>query len=318
MTPYPLWSLRFWRAFWLTARPYLFFVSGASGLLGISLANADAAPSALAFGALFFSYGLGQALTDVFQVDTDALSSPYRPLVKGEITRSQVLGVSLLGLAVCGGVIGWLCPWTLAPSALAVAGLATYTFFKRRWWGGPPYNSWIVALLPLIGLVGAARSLDAARRPGVAWAMASTFFSYGIFVLIGYLKDVQADGKTGYRTLPVVFGRRRAVVCSAALFLVPTLCCSVMLLARAGAHPAPIASILWIAGATLLATSHLLAWRVQTDDEAHPAVAWSVRGFVTLHLAEAALVRPSLLPIGVAMLALFEVALASRPEKTQI
>ena len=33
--------------------------------------------------AFFVSYGFGQALTDCFQTDTDALSAPYRPLVRG-------------------------------------------------------------------------------------------------------------------------------------------------------------------------------------------------------------------------------------------
>jgi hypothetical protein len=31
--------------------------------------------------------------------------------------------------------------------------LASYSFFKRRWWAGPAWNAWVVALLPAIGLL---------------------------------------------------------------------------------------------------------------------------------------------------------------------
>ncbi len=66
----------------------------AAGLVGLAAAPPLAFPAfALAFSAFFVSYGLGQALTDVFQMDTDALSSPYRPLVRGEIGRGSVLAV---------------------------------------------------------------------------------------------------------------------------------------------------------------------------------------------------------------------------------
>ena len=37
--PFPVTSARFWRAFGVTMRPYLMFVSGASGLVGLALAE---------------------------------------------------------------------------------------------------------------------------------------------------------------------------------------------------------------------------------------------------------------------------------------
>ncbi|MBM3297987.1 MAG: penicillin-binding protein 2, partial [Candidatus Aminicenantes bacterium] len=61
--------------------------------------NVGTARLALGFLPLFLSYGFGQALTDCFQTDTDSLSAPYRPLVRGTISRGQVLAVSLGGLA---------------------------------------------------------------------------------------------------------------------------------------------------------------------------------------------------------------------------
>ena len=94
--PYPVRDWRFWRAYGVTLRPYLLFVSGASGLVGLALApTLQGIALYVAAVAFFLCYGLGQAITDTFQTDTDALSSPYRPLVRGEITPRQVLVVSL-------------------------------------------------------------------------------------------------------------------------------------------------------------------------------------------------------------------------------
>ena len=126
----PLVSLAFAKAYLVTMRPYLFFISGITGILGLALGPAVAlAPAALLVVVFFFSYGFGQALTDCFQTDTDALSSPYRPLVQGTVKRGHVLAVSLAGLAATGVVLTASHPLNLPLVALAVAGLATYTWF---------------------------------------------------------------------------------------------------------------------------------------------------------------------------------------------
>ena len=64
----------------------------------------------LALAVFCFSYGFGQALTDCFQRDTDRLSAPYRPLVRGRISVAQVLLVSLAGLLASMGVLAYLNP----------------------------------------------------------------------------------------------------------------------------------------------------------------------------------------------------------------
>jgi 4-hydroxybenzoate polyprenyltransferase len=323
--PAPPTTAAFWRGYWLTLRPYLFFVSGASGLLGLALAPGLGRVALLAaFAAFFFSYGLGQAVTDVFQTDTDAISSPYRPLVRGEIARAPVLLISLMGLGLCAVVMAVLNPLTLALSALAVAGLLTYTSFKRRWWAGPFWNSWIVALLPAIGFLcsGVALGPALASRTLQA-AMLSVFFSYAVFVLLGYFKDISADRATGYRTLPVVAGWRVSVATSA-LFALAATAAGIWLLVQigipaAGIRPAAGAGLVfWLVGVLLLARAHVLMLRMRGEEEAHRAIAPAVRGHVLLHLGLAAAVRPELLLPVLGVYALFETALAARPETTQI
>lgn len=319
--PYGIASHGFWRAYWVTLRPYLFFVSGVSGAVGLALApGLGWRRGGAAMTAFFLSYGLGQALTDVFQIDTDAISSPYRPLTQGLITRGQVLLVSLSGLLACAVIFLWLNPWTLVPSALGVVGLATYTPFKRRWWGGPFWNSWIVALLPAIGVLCGRGSL---MSGALGAAAASIFSSYAIFVLLGYFKDISADRATGYDTFPVRFGWRAAVLLSTAL-VVATVAASTSFFALSGwwqrglSLAGALAPALSVSGLLLLAAAHTAMLRTRDERAAHGPIALVVRGYVLLHAGEAVAVRPALLAPALLFYGLFEVALAVRPERTQI
>lgn len=205
----------FGKAMLITMRPYLLFLSGITGLAGLAAAG-HVPPATLipVFLASFLSYGFGQALTDCFQTDTDAISAPYRPLVRGIIKRRSVLITSVLGLILCSAMFAAGNILNLALGTLAVGGLATYTWFKRRWWGGPWYNAWIVCVLFLMGYFAGSGTGSWVRPGFLAPLMLTVFSGYANFVIAGYFKDIEADRATGYYTFPVVFGRLPAAVVS--------------------------------------------------------------------------------------------------------
>ncbi|MFQ5799470.1 MAG: UbiA family prenyltransferase, partial [Bacteroidota bacterium] len=152
VSPARIVTIAFWRSYVVTMRPYLLFVSGITGIAGLSLAPEVPLLNTMLLSLTFLlSYGFGQALTDSFQMDTDSLSAPYRPLVQGKLRRSDVLVVSLLGLILSGVVVVLHNFLNLFLALLTIVGLSTYTYFKRRWWAGPIYNAWIVTVLCLIG-----------------------------------------------------------------------------------------------------------------------------------------------------------------------
>lgn len=304
------------RDLWVTARPYLMFVSGAAALPGLALAHPPMVRAVPAFVVLFASYGLGQALTDVFQTDTDALSAPERPLVQGTIDRRTVLIASLGGLLACGAVIVALSPSAAIPAAISVAMLATYTPLKRRWWGGPPWNSAVVGLLPLLGRMAGGVGLgEALADSAVRAAMASSFATYAVFVLLGYLKDVEADRATGYNTAAVRFGRRAAIAWSAA-FLVPGLAASIWLVGPV--LTASPGALLWAVGAALLIGAHALTWGSTSDEDAWPGIQASVHGLVALHLGEAALIAPGWTLAAWLLFAASIAAMLGRPVRRQV
>jgi 4-hydroxybenzoate polyprenyltransferase len=317
------WRPGFVRAYALTMRPYLLFVSGAAGLVGLSFVRDPLAGRIVpAFVALFLSYGFGQALTDCFQTDTDALSAPYRPLVTGAVTRRQVLTVSLAGLAAVVAVLAWLNPTILILGLLAVIGLVTYTRLKRTWWGGPPWNSWIVALLPLMGRltdrayrISSFARADAPSAQAFALGVLAVFFGYANFVVVGYLKDISADRATGYRTFPVVFGWQPT-----ALYGDVTAGLAAVLTWRAIAITGPnVWSLVAFAAALLIHVRAQVAVHLTRDERAVGGpIANTVRAFVLYCLAivlsnHAGWVLPLL-----AFYACFEWALWLRPERGQV
>jgi 4-hydroxybenzoate polyprenyltransferase len=317
-----IWRLEFWKAYWMTMRPYLIFISGAAGLVGMAFIPApDYSRLALAFWPLFLSYGLGQALTDCFQMDTDAISSPYRPLIRGLITRGQVLTVSLVGLAAGVAVLGSLNPVILFLGGAAVVGLLLYTVFKRTWWGGPPWNSWIVALLPVMGrLVEGKKPISGAFQSEDSRAfwlsLGAVFFAYANFVVMGYFKDISADRKTGYKTFPVVFGWRSAAVYSDAVALAAAGCAGAALLSIR--RPSSLGLLLFLLAASINLSAQIRIHKTREESRAHGPIADVVRSFVLYCGAVSLALRPGWGSFFVLFYLFFEFSLLRRPEKSQV
>ncbi|UCC43233.1 MAG: UbiA family prenyltransferase [Candidatus Zixiibacteriota bacterium] len=321
---YSISSFRFWGAYWTTMRPYLLFVSGAAGLSGLVFTEQlSMMRLLLGFLPLFFSYGLGQSLTDCFQTDTDALSSPYRPLVRGLISKKQVLFVSLCGLTASVALLCYLNPIVLIPGFAAVLGLLTYTKFKRTWWGGPPWNSWIVALLPIVGRLvdgpGTQARLFGLYEPfslSFFFAVLVVFCAYANFVIIGYFKDISADSQTGYKTFPVVFGWKAAAIYSdiTAGITATLATCTVVF---SGCATVWSAFILTVAVAVNL-YGQMDIHRVRDECKAHGPISHVLRAFVLYCLAIVTTMKFDWIVAGVPFYLLFELSMYLRPEESQV
>lgn len=319
----PLVSGQFLKHYFTTMRPYLLFVSGITGLAGLSFSGPLPLIPLLVFATGFFlSYGFGQALTDCFQMDTDALSSPYRPLVQGKISRSQVLGVSLIGLGIIALLITLVNAVNFALAVLAVAGLATYTWFKRRWWGGPFYNSWIVAVLFFIAFI-TGRELAGQQiilNAQIVRAAGVVFFGYANFVLAGYFKDIAADRATGYHTLPVVYGLTTSAVISD-FFALAAVSLAVFSLS-VQSSPAQLSDLLpWLvllAGAIVSLMAQTGLHSVRDERQAYRPIALVVHAYILILGAIVLNKQPSwLLPLG-AYYCAFVIVLKLRPMKEQV
>ena len=247
--------------------------------------------------------------------------------MRGTVTPRQVAAISLTLLCIGIAVLATFNAYTILIAAAMVAGLATYTFFKRRWWGGPLWNSWIVALLPLLTyLIGSRSTRPWSLPPELLALMASTFFTYGVFVILGYFKDVSADRSAGYRTIVVRFGWHKAVYVDTVITLLGIgASVTAILLALSGGTAAPgnalfpLAVVVWVLGSYLLILANFQLLRIpDRDDKAYKAIGNVVRGFILLHGAEVIFFNPALAGVALLVFILFEFSLRIRPEPTQI
>lgn len=307
-------------AYVVTMRPYLMFLSGITAIAGMSFAPPS---DIIRYGGIalagFLSYGFGQALTDCFQTDTDSISSPYRPLTQGILSRRLTALTSLAGLALCMFLLSVAQPSNMLLGLLAAAGLALYTPFKRRWWGGPAYNSWIVALLFCMALFATGSAYPSAHPWAFGWTLGVVFFAYANFVLTGYLKDISADRATGYITMPVKFGMKptryasngiAVVVCTMAIAAVT---CSGM------TFPGSIAGLLMITAGIIVCMIAQVALRnVQDERDSHRAIVPVVHAYLLIVGGIAALQQPGWSSGIVFFYVAFIFVLNLRPRQQQI
>lgn len=318
-------SLSFLRLYVITMRPYLFFVSGIAGIAGLALSELTSLASGIMYSVIFLlSYGFGQALTDSMQVDTDSLSSPYRPLVQGKIKRRDVAVVSLGGLSLSGIILILASNINIILCTLAIIGLASYTYFKRRWWAGPFYNAWIVALLCLIGYVTGSGSAKGSNNISIELLLTllAVFFGYANFVLTGYYKDVSADRATGYLTMPVVLGFNFSAIVSdilAATAVASTLMVLYYIFGNAAFFERTLPPlILTLAGLTMSIMAQIRVHQVIDEKKAYRAITPVVHSFILMLSAITTAARPNwTIPI-VMLYASFVITLWLRPMKEQI
>jgi 4-hydroxybenzoate polyprenyltransferase len=238
------------------------------------------------------------------------------------VARWQVLAVSVLGLAGCVTVFTAYEPWLILPGLAAGGGLATYTFFKRRWWGGPFYNAWIVAVLCLMAFCAAGGSLLPAPPAGFFWTLGLVLFGYALFVLVGYLKDVRADAATGYQTLPVTFGRTVSAWVSDGIAAFALLCYAHAFASAPFVPPEILASLisvlLGIAGVGYLITGQILTHRNRSDEAAHVPITCTVHSYILLLGSLTVTRRPEWSLAVVTFYVFFVLTMRSRPAVSQI
>jgi 4-hydroxybenzoate polyprenyltransferase len=321
---YPVLSFRFLKAYIVTMRPYLMFVSGVTGIVGMSFATEiDEVKAMLIFLASFLSYGFGQALTDCFQIDTDSISSPYRPLTQGIVNRNYFLVISCLGLLFCISILTYFNPLNIILGALSGIGLITYTYFKRKWWAGPFYNAWIVLVLFLMAyLAGNGSTHLDFSEPIFITAIVTVFFGYANFVLTGYFKDISADRAAAYNTLPVMFGRQiSAIVSDAFGFIVSTSVFALVIALSFDSFHFQIiikALIFIYTGICVSIFTQMNLHSVKSDAESHKAIAPCVHSYILLLSGISILNNPDWFIYLLMFYILYIITLKLRPARSQI
>lgn len=168
------------------------------------------------FLSVFFISATSLILNDYFDIETDKINAPERPLPAGLVTKQDVI---LLSCVVT--VLGFITSYTISFKALLVVILV--------WAVGFLYN-WRFKKAGLLGNLMVSFSVGMTFIFGgivVDQPFEKAVWSFGIMVFLINLgeeiaadaMDVTGDRQAGSRSLPVLLGRENALKISATIFL---------------------------------------------------------------------------------------------------
>lgn len=199
-------------------RPELPLAAGMCVVIGQFL-GLGSAPSvgALALGVLcgFLLSGSAMATNDYFDLDVDRVNAPWRPLPAGLLSPREAMG-----LGIVAGALGLAAAWALSPVAFGAALLV--------WVLGFLYN-WRLKATGLLGnlIVGISVAMTfVIGGIGVDQPWNGKVWLFGLIALVfdlaeevaGDAMDAEGDQLRGSRSVALVWGKRRALALSAALF----------------------------------------------------------------------------------------------------
>ena len=240
--------IEFARPFTLVA-PALGFASGAATAAGAAPAEAWSGDLILypAIGSLMAAVlnAASNGLNQIYDLEIDRVNKPKRPLPSGRLSLAQAWIFTLVGYAVALGLA-----WVVAPAGrrecfwiVVAATIVTFLY------SAPPFRT---------KRLGLWANLTIAVPRGVllkvaGWSAVKTFagvepwFIGGIFglFLLGAsttkdFADMEGDARGGCRTLPLVYGVRRAAWLISPSFVLP------FLMINAGALAGVLTGSFWL------------------------------------------------------------------------
>ena len=213
------------KAFIEITRPHNCILAGVVGLLGAIVA-AGHFPSPekaiLAFLVVTLGCAGGNTINDYFDYEIDKINRPSRPLPRGAMSRKTALWYSLALMAV-----GLFLALLINIYAFVLAFIA-YTAMVLYAWKLKPLP--FVGNLVVAGLTGATPLYGAIAvgKIGLAGYLALCAFLVNVArEVVKDIEDVEGDISKGARTLPIVWGKKRAAYVGA-FFAVLTVIASVL------------------------------------------------------------------------------------------
>lgn len=228
---------------------------------GILAAGALPPLSTLALGFLsfFFISATALILNDYFDLETDRVNAPARPLPAGLVTKRAAL-VLALAVALAGILAGACISMTaaLVVAVIWIVGVAYNWRFKRTGLMGNLMVAFSVGMTFIYGGI-------VAGHPGapVVWWFGGLAFLLDLGEEIAAdAMDMKGDALIDSRSLAIVLGQRKALIISAVLFgAVVTV--SLLPFVFAWLTPAYLAPILLMDGVIVYATVRLLVSRTE-------------------------------------------------------
>ncbi|MFZ2070920.1 MAG: UbiA family prenyltransferase [Halobacteriota archaeon] len=233
-------------------RPPLLVVPAALGTCGVFLSCADSNFIALILGALIpgLAWAGGLVFNDYFDIKSDIIRYPERPIASGTISKREAIVYGLLFYTVCLILAFLVNIYCLLVSSIGVIIGTIYSYLGYLKREGILRNS-------CFGLSAALCILVGSIIGGNISSLAITVTIIGMLIytsdnIIGRFPDIEVDRSMGARTLPIQIGSKPAAM--VAFLLTISAVCIIMFLWLLGLHISylPTASI---AGMSLIWSS---------------------------------------------------------------
>jgi geranylgeranylglycerol-phosphate geranylgeranyltransferase len=163
----------------------------------------------------FFISATALILNDYFDIETDRINSPSRPLPAGLVTKTEVVYLSIIVV-----LLGFFSSFMISANAFVVAFVVWVAGFLYNWrlkrsgiWGNL-FVAFSVGMTFIFGGIVVGNPFEV-----VVWYLAVTtfFIDLGEEIAADSL-DVEGDRKTGSRSLAVIWGPQRAMGIAAGIF----------------------------------------------------------------------------------------------------
>lgn len=170
----------------------------------------------LGFSSVFLISASSLILNDYFDLESDRINAPERPLPAGHVTGHDVillfLGVTIAGL-IASALLSFTSFW-VGLLAWTVGFLYNWSF-KKSGLLGNLMVSFSVGMTFIFGGIAVGKPLEP-----VVWffGILAALINLGEEIAADAM-DVEGDRKTGSRSLPVLLGQETALRVSAAIFL---------------------------------------------------------------------------------------------------
>ncbi|HEY3310456.1 MAG TPA: UbiA family prenyltransferase [Anaerolineales bacterium] len=207
------------------------FAAGVCVVLGEILAYGKipgASQVILGFLSIFLISASALILNDYFDIETDKINAPERPLPSGLVTEREAL--ALAGMVT---LLGSILAWMISTVALWVVILTWVTGFLYNWrfkkagFVGNLMVTFSVGMTFIFGGIAVGRPLEK-----IVWVFALMVMLVDLGEEIAAdAMDMEGDCQAGSRSLAVLYGREKALKISAVIFflvivtsLVPFFC----------------------------------------------------------------------------------------------
>ncbi len=194
------------------ARPLNGVIASVSVILGAFLASGGVSPIfdvVIVAIAAFLLLSAGNALNDFFDVETDKINKPSRPIPSEQVERRSALTFAVILFAVGTG-LGLFVNWIIfSVFCIVSALLVLYTIRMRRWL---LVGNVVVGFLTGLTFISGGMAVGA-----IGGAIIPAIFAF-LFTagreIVKDIQDARGDDVSGLVSLPVKLGRRKAMYIS--------------------------------------------------------------------------------------------------------